>query len=54
MLDGRIRAHLSKVRAYSTPKLELRSQAISEGMSTHNVVIHETVLVLALSRIWML
>ena len=54
MLDGGIRADLLKMRASGTPKLELRSQAISEGIGAHNVVIHETVLVLALSRIWML
>ena len=54
MLDRGIRADLLKMRAYCTPKLKLRSQAINEGMGTHNVVIHETMLVLALSRIWML
>ena len=54
MLDRGIRADLLTMRVYCTPKLELRSQAISKGMGAHNVVIHETVLVLALSRIWML
>ena len=54
MLDQGIRADLLKMWADCTPKLELRSQAMSEGMGTHNVVTHETVLVLALSRIRML
>ena len=54
MLDRGIRADLLNMRAYCTPKLELRSQAISEGIGAHNVVFHETVLVLALSEIWML
>ena len=51
MLDRGIRADLMKMRAYCTPKLELRSQTISKEVGAHNVVIHETVIVLALSRI---
>ena len=54
MLDRGIRADLCKMRAFCTPKLEVRSQAISKGIDAHNVVIHKIVLVLALSRIWML
>ena len=50
-VDGGIRADLLEMRAYCTPKLEVRSQAISEGMGAYNVVFHETILVLALSRI---
>ena len=52
MLDQGIRADLLKMGAYCIPKLKLRSQAISGRMDAYNVVIHETVVVLALSRIF--